>query len=74
MPVSILAIIFLAGSLMFNSARSGGVGRQIIIGISLGLIYDLMKDLSVASFSYLSMAHINCAPFTNHGFSWNRSL
>ena len=50
LPVSILAIIFLAGSLMFNSARSGGVGRQIIIGISLGLIYDLMKDLSVASF------------------------
>jgi len=26
------------------------VGRQIIIGISLGLIYDLIKDLSVASF------------------------
>jgi len=26
------------------------VGRQIIIGISLGLIYDLTKDLSVASF------------------------
>ena len=50
LPVSILAIIFLAGSLMFNSARSDGVGRQIIIGISLGLIYDLMKDLSVASF------------------------
>jgi len=50
LPVSILAIIFLAGSLMFNSSRSGGVGRQIIIGISLGLIYDLMKDLSVASF------------------------
>ena len=50
LPVSILAIIFLAGSLMFNSSRSGGVGRQIIIGISLGLIYDLVKDLSVASF------------------------
>ena len=50
LPVSILAIIFLAGSLMFDSSRSGGVGRQIIIGISLGLIYDLMKDLSVASF------------------------
>ena len=50
LPVSILAIIFLAGSLMFNNPRSGGVGRQIIIGISLGLIYDLMKDLSVASF------------------------
>ena len=50
LPVSILAIIFLAGSLMFNNSRSGGVGRQIIIGISLGLIYDLIKDLSVASF------------------------
>ena len=50
LPVSILAIIFLAGSLMFNNPRSGGVGRQIIIGISLGLIYDLIKDLSVASF------------------------
>jgi len=50
LPVSILAIIFLAGSLMFNSSRSEGVGKQIIIGISLGLIYDLVKDLSVASF------------------------
>lgn len=50
LPVSIIAIIFLAGSLMFDSLRSGGVGRQIIIGISLGLIYDLMKDLSIASF------------------------
>ena len=50
LPVSIIAIIFLAGSLMFDSSRSGGVGRQIIIGISFGLIYDLMKDLSVASF------------------------
>ena len=50
LPVSIIAIIFLAGSLMFDSLRSGGVGRQIIIGISLGLIYDLIKDLSIASF------------------------
>ena len=50
LPFSIIAIIFLAGSLMFSNARSGGVGRQIIIGISLGLIYDLLKDLSVASF------------------------
>jgi len=50
LPISIIAIIFLAGSLMFASLRSGGVGLQIIIGISLGLIYDLLKDLSVASF------------------------
>ena len=50
LPVSIIAIIFLAGSLMFDSLRSGGVGRQIIIGISLGLIYDLIKDLSITSF------------------------
>ena len=50
LPVSIIAIIFLAGSLMFDSLRSGGVGRQIIIGISFGLIYDLIKDLSIASF------------------------
>jgi len=49
LPVSIIAIIFLAGSLMFDSLRSGGVGRQIIIGISFGLIYDLIKDLSIAS-------------------------
>ena len=35
---------------MFENLRSVGVGRQIIIGISLGLIYDLLKDLSVASF------------------------
>ena len=50
LPASIIAIIFLAGSLMFDSLRSGGVGRQIIIGISFGLIYDLIKDLSIASF------------------------
>ena len=50
LPISIIAIIFLAGSLMFGAVRSGGVGRQIIIGISLGLIYDLAKDLSIASF------------------------
>ena len=50
MPISIIAIIFLAGSLMFDNIRSAGVGRQIIIGISIGLIYDLIKDLSIASF------------------------
>ena len=50
LPLSIIAIIFLAGSLMFENLRTVGVGRQIIIGISLGLIYDLLKDLSVASF------------------------
>ena len=50
MPISIIAIIFLAGSLMFDNMRSTGVGRQIILGISLGLIYDLIKDLSIASF------------------------
>ena len=62
LPISIIAIIFLAGSLMFDNMRSTGVGRQIIIGISLGLIYDLMKDLSVASFlTYqwpILMAHL----------------
>jgi len=62
MPISIIAIIFLAGSLMFNNMRSTGVGRQIIVGISLGLIYDLIKDLSIASFlTYqwpILMAHL----------------
>ena len=62
MPISIIAIIFLAGSLMFDNMRSTGVGRQIIIGISLGLIYDLIKDLSIASFlTYqwpILMAHL----------------
>tara|TARA_Y100001970_G_scaffold229925_1_gene285332 strand:+ start:269 stop:1264 length:996 start_codon:yes stop_codon:yes gene_type:complete len=50
LPISIIAIIFLAGSLMFDSTRSSGVGRQIILGISIGFIYDLIKDLSIASF------------------------
>jgi len=63
MPISIIAIIFLAGSLMFDNMRSTGVGRQIIIGISLGLIYDLIKDLSIASFlTYqwpILMAHLS---------------
>jgi len=62
LPISIIAIIFLAGSLMFDNTRSTGVGRQIIIGISLGLIYDLIKDLSIASFlTYqwpMLMAHL----------------
>ena len=62
MPISIIAIIFLAGSLMFDNMRSTGVGRQIIIGISLGLVYDLIKDLSIASFlTYqwpILMAHL----------------
>ena len=49
-PISIIAIIFLAGSLMFGAARSGGVGKQIVLGIFIGLIYDLIKDLSAASF------------------------
>ncbi len=63
MPISIIAIIFLAGSLMFDNMRSIGVGRQIIVGISLGLIYDLIKDLSIASFlTYqwpILMAHLS---------------
>ena len=63
MPISIIAIIFLAGSLMFDNMRSTGVGRQIIVGISLGLIYDLIKDLSIASFlTYqwpILMAHLS---------------
>ena len=50
MPLSIIAVIFLAGSMMFHTTRSSGVGRQIIIGISIGFIYDLIKDLSIASF------------------------
>lgn len=50
MPLSIMAVIFLAGSLMFHTSRSSGVGRQIIIGISIGFVYDLIKDLSIASF------------------------
>ena len=50
MPLSIMAVIFLAGSMMFHTSRSSGVGRQIIIGISIGFIYDLIKDLSIASF------------------------
>lgn len=50
LPISIIAIIFLAGSLMFDSTRSSGVGRQIVLGISIGFVYDLVKDLSIASF------------------------
>ena len=50
LPISIIAIIFLAGSMMFDSTRSSGVGRQIVLGISIGFIYDLVKDLSIASF------------------------
>ena len=35
---------------MFDTTRSSGVGRQIVLGISIGFIYDLVKDLSIASF------------------------
>ena len=50
LPLSIIAVIFLAGSLMFGMIRSGGVGKQIVIGVFIGLVYDLTKDLSIASF------------------------
>ncbi|MDB9700424.1 LptF/LptG family permease [Gammaproteobacteria bacterium] len=50
LPISVIGIIFFAGSLMFGLVRSGGIGRQVIFGIFFGLIFDLTKDLFVASF------------------------
>ena len=50
LPAFVLGIIFFAGSLMFSLVRSGGIGRQIVFGIFFGLLFDLTKDLLVASF------------------------
>lgn len=50
LPIFVLGIIYFAGSLMFGLVRSGGIGRQIVFGIFLGLLFDLTKDLFVASF------------------------
>ena len=50
LPAFVLGIIFFAGSLMFSLVRSGGIGRQIVFGIFFGLLFDLTKDLFVASF------------------------
>jgi len=50
LPISAIGIIFFAGSLMFGLVRSGGIGRQVMFGIFFGLLFDLTKDLFVASF------------------------
>ena len=50
LPIFVLGIIYFAGSLMFGLVRSGGIGRQIVFGIFFGLLFDLTKDLFVASF------------------------
>ena len=50
LPIFVMGIIYFAGSLMFGLVRSGGIGRQIVFGIFFGLIFDLTKDLFVASF------------------------
>ena len=50
LPISVIGIIFFAGSLMFGLVRSGGIGRQVMFGIFFGLLFDLTKDLFVASF------------------------
>ena len=50
LPIFVMGIIYFAGSLMFGLVRSGGIGRQIVFGIFFGLLFDLAKDLFVASF------------------------
>jgi len=50
LPIFVMGIIYFAGSLMFGLVRSGGIGRQIVFGIFFGLLFDLTKDLFVASF------------------------
>ncbi|MDA9876255.1 LptF/LptG family permease [Gammaproteobacteria bacterium] len=50
LPIFVMGIIYFAGSLMFGIVRSGGIGRQIVFGIFFGLLFDLTKDLFVASF------------------------
>ena len=50
LPIFVMGIIFFAGSLMFGLVRSGGIGRQIVFGIFFGLLFDLTKDLFIASF------------------------
>mgnify|MGYP006095602295 FL=1 len=55
LPISALAIMLLAGSLMFGSLRESAMGTKIIFGVIGGFIYGVIQDLTVSIFITYSL-------------------
>mgnify|MGYP005644940401 FL=1 len=55
LPISALAIMLLAGSLMFGSLRESTMGTKIIFGVIGGFIYGVIQDLTVSIFITYSL-------------------
>lgn len=56
LPISALAIMILAGSLMFGSLRDSAMGTKIIFGVVCGFIYSVIQDLAVSLFITYSLS------------------
>jgi len=56
LPISALAIMILAGSLMFGSLRDSAMGTKIIFGVVCGFIYSVIQDLAVSIFITYSLS------------------
>ena len=55
LPISALAIMLLAGSLMFGSLRESTMGTKIIFGVIGGFVYGVIQDLTVSIFITYSL-------------------
>ncbi len=44
-PLTIMAMVLLAVPFMFRSQRSGGLGRQIILGFMIGIVFYIINRL-----------------------------
>ena len=55
LPISALAIMLLAGSLMFGSLRESAMGTKIIFGVIGGFVYGVIQDLTVSIFITYSL-------------------
>ena len=55
LPISALAIMLLAGSLMFGSLRESPMGTKIIFGVIGGFVYGVIQDLTVSIFITYSL-------------------
>ena len=56
LPISALAIMLLAGSLMFGSLRESAMGTKIIFGVISGFVYGIIQDLTVSIFITYSLS------------------
>ena len=55
LPLSAIAIMLLAGSLIFSSLRDSTIGARIIIGVILSFIYSVLQDLTLSIFITYSL-------------------